>query len=75
MKAEQFQERRLELAGWTVCLSSYLLGGEWRCKADNISPGAALARTKGETRQEAEDRAIARAGTLLARTKRHLNYQ
>ena len=74
MKAEHFQERKVELSDWTVCLSSYLLGREWHCKADNVSPGAALARTtrtKGQTRQEAEDRAIARAGTLLARTKRH----
>ena len=72
MKAEQFQERKLELSGWPVCLSSYLLGREWHCKADNVSPGAALARTKGETREEAEDSAIARAGALLARTKRHV---
>jgi hypothetical protein len=72
MKAEHFQERELEVSGWTVCLSSYLLGREWHCKADNVSPGAVLARTKGQTRQEAEDRAIARAETLLARTKRHV---
>ncbi len=72
MKAEHFQERELELCGWAVCLSSYLLGREWHCKADNVSPGAALARTKGQTRQEAENKAIARAETLLARTKRHV---
>ena len=72
MKAEHFQERKLELSGWAVCLSSYLLGHEWHCKADNVSPGAALARTKGQTRQEAENKAIARAETLLARTKRHV---
>ena len=39
MKAEHFQERELELSGWAVCLSSYLLGREWHCKADNVSPG------------------------------------
>lgn len=72
MKAEHFRERKLDLSGWPVCLSSYLLDREWHCKADNVSPGAALARTKGQTRQEAEDRAIARAETLLARTKRHV---
>jgi hypothetical protein len=71
MKAEHFQERNLELSGWTVRLTSYLLGDEWHCKADNVSPGASLARAKGATRQAAEDRALARAEMLLARTKRH----
>jgi hypothetical protein len=71
MQAEHFEERNLELSGWTVCLTSYLLGHEWHCKADNVSPGASLARTKGLTRQAAEDRAMARAEMLLARTKRH----
>jgi hypothetical protein len=71
MKAEHFQERKLELSGWTVCLTSYLLGHEWHCKADNVSPGASLARSKGLTREAAEHSAIARAEILLARTKRH----
>jgi hypothetical protein len=71
MQAEEFQERKLELAGWPVNLTSYRLDGEWHCKADNVSPGAALARTKGATREEAEQKAIARAEELLKRTKRH----
>jgi hypothetical protein len=70
MKAEEYHERRVEVAGWPVNLASYRLGTEWRCMADNVSPGAALARTKGQTRQEAEDHALARAEELLARTKR-----
>jgi len=71
-KAEEFQERKLTVAGWPVNLSSYRLGGEWHCKADNVSPGASLVRTTGATRQEAEDKALARAEALLARTKRHV---
>jgi len=71
MKAEEYRERSLEVDGWAVNLASYRLGSEWRCKADNVSPGAALARTKGRTRQEAEEQAVARAEELLARTKRH----
>jgi hypothetical protein len=71
MKAEEFQERRLELAGWPVNLSSYRLGEQWFSKADNVSPGAALCRAKGATRQEAEQKAIQRAAELLARTKLH----
>lgn len=68
-KAEEFQERKLSVGGWPVNLASYRLGGEWHCKADNVSPGASLARTKSATRQEAEDKALARAEALLARTK------
>ena len=71
MNAEQYQERKLEVAGWPVNLASYRLGEEWHCKADNVSPGAALARTTGATREEAEEKALKRAEELLSRTKRH----
>lgn len=71
MKAEEFQERRLEVAGWPVNVSSYRLGEVWHSKADNVSPGAGLCRTTGATREEAEKKAIERATELLSRTKRH----
>jgi hypothetical protein len=71
MNAEEFQERRLELAGWPVNVASYRLGEVWHSKADNVSPGAGLCRTTGATRQEAEEKAIRRAEELLSRTKRH----
>ena len=70
MHAEEFQERQLEVAGWPVNLSSYRLGEVYHCKADNVSPGAALARTTGATREEAETKALARAEELLKRTRR-----
>lgn len=71
MKAEEYQERKLELAGWPVNLASYRLGNEWHCKADNVSPGAALCRTTGGTREEAEQKAIQRSQELLGRTQRN----
>ena len=71
MNAEEYQERRVEIAGWPVNLSSYRLGAEWHCKADNVSPGAALARTTGPSREDAESKALQRAEELLNRTKRH----
>jgi len=71
MKAEEFQERRLELAGWPVNVSSYRLGDVWHSKADNVSPGAGLCRTTGTTREEAERKALDRAAELLSKTKRH----
>ncbi len=70
MKVEEYQERKLELAGWPVNLSSYRIGAEWHCKADNVSPGAGLCRTTGATREEAEDKAMKRAEELLSRTRR-----
>jgi hypothetical protein len=50
MKAEEYRERKLEVGGWPVNLTSYRLDKEFHCKADNVSPGAALARTTGATR-------------------------
>jgi hypothetical protein len=70
MKVEEHSERKIDIDGWPVNLTSYRIGETFRCKADNVSPGAALARTTGATRQEAEDKAIARARELLSRTKR-----
>lgn len=69
MKVEEYQERKVELAGWPVNITSYRLGDVFHAKADNVSPGAALARTTGATREEAEKKALDRAEQLLARTR------
>jgi len=71
MKPEQYSERQVEVDGWQVNLTSYKLGEMYHCKADNVSPGAWLARTSGATREEAEQKALDRARTLLSRTRRH----
>ena len=71
MRVEEYGERSLQLAGWDVHLTTYKLGDVYHCKADNVSPGAALARTTGATRDEAESKAIERAEQLLAKTRRH----
>ena len=71
MKSEEYQERKVEVLGWPVNLTSYRLGEVFHCKADNVSPGAALARTTGATREEAEKKALERAGQLLGRTRVH----
>jgi hypothetical protein len=54
-----------------VNVTSYKLGQEWHARADNVSPGAALARTTSASREEAESMVIERARNLLARTRRH----
>jgi hypothetical protein len=69
-RVQEYTERKLDLSGWEVNLTTYKLGEVYHCKADNVSPGAALARTTGATREEAEAKAIERAGQLLSRTRR-----
>lgn len=70
MKVEHYTERKIDIGGWPVNLASYRIGESFHCRADNVSPGAGLARTQGATREEAEEKAIARAKELLGRTKR-----
>jgi len=71
MKPEEYQERQVEVDSWQVTLTSYKLGDVYHCTADNVSPGAWLARTSGATRDEAEQKALERATTLLSHTRRH----
>jgi len=70
MKPEHYSERKVEIDGWPVNVASYQLEGKWHAKADNVSPGAALARIVAATREEAEQKALDRARELLSRTKR-----
>ena len=70
MKAEEHATRTLELGGWKVKLTSYKLGDVYHCTADNVDPGAWIARTQGASREEAENKAIERARELLGRTRR-----
>ena len=71
MKPEEYSERQVAVENWQVNLTSYKLGEVYHCKADNVSPGAWLARTTGATREEAEQKALERARQLLGRTRVH----
>ncbi len=71
MKPTDYSERTVEVEGWQVHLTTYRLGDVFHTKADNVSPGAWLARTTGATEEESEQRALERARQLLARTRRH----
>jgi len=70
MQAEGYVSRTVEWEGWKVRLTSYRIGETYHCTADNVDPGAWIARTQGATREEAEDRALERARELLGRTRR-----
>jgi hypothetical protein len=71
MRAEDYQRRRQELAGFPVGIVSYRLGDRFICEIDNVSPGARVARAEGATREEAERAAIATAERRLGRTRVH----
>jgi len=70
MEAQDYVERKIEIQGWPVNVTSYKLGDLYYCKIDNVSPGAWLARTSAATREEAEQKALERAKELLSRTRR-----
>jgi hypothetical protein len=65
-----FSERQIELNGWPVKLTSYRVGQKFVCQADNVSPGACLARFSAPTLEEAESQAISKARHLLGKTRR-----
>jgi hypothetical protein len=71
MKPEEYAETNIDVEGWPVRLITYRLGDKYHCKADNVSPGANLARITADTKEEAEKKALDRARELLLRTRRH----
>jgi hypothetical protein len=71
MKPEAYEEKQLEVEGWPLRLTSYKLGDVFHCQADNVSPGAWLARASASTREEAERKALEVARKRLSRTRRH----
>jgi hypothetical protein len=71
MRAEAYQRRREELAGWPVGIASYRLGERFVCEIDDAGSGARLARAEGPTRDAAERDAVATAERRLARTRVH----
>ncbi len=70
MKPEEYCERIEDVGGWHVRLTSYKLGDIYHCKADNVSPGAWLARVTAPSRQAAERQALNRAQESLSRINR-----
>jgi hypothetical protein len=68
--SQNFTERQIDVDGWPVRLTSYRVGDQYVCQADNVSPGACLARFAGTSAEEAESQAISKARHLLSKTKR-----
>jgi hypothetical protein len=70
MKPEGYREQIIALNGWQIRLTSYKLGEQFICTADNVSPGSWLARTRAASRREAEQQALDKARKRLAQTHR-----
>ena len=70
MRTEEFQETQVEINGWPVRITKYRVGEKYVCQADNVSPGAVLARFTAATPQEAESQALSKARHLLSKTQR-----
>jgi len=70
MKAEHYTVRELELSGWQVRITSYRIGATWYAKADNVSPGANIARAKAASLEQATERVKEKASECLAATRR-----
>lgn len=68
--SEDFTERQIEVDGWPVRLTSYRIGEKYVCQADNVSPGACLARFAAGNKEDAESQALSKARHLLGKTRR-----
>lgn len=70
-KPEDYSERKTELAGWPVTITTYKLGATYRTTIDNTDPGAWVVKAEGASKQDAESKAITEAEALLEKVKRN----
>ena len=70
MRTDGFTERRLTLEGWPVRIRSFRIGRRWHATADNVSPGATIAKSRADSRAVAEAAVTETARRRLARTRR-----
>ena len=61
----EYHERVETVPPFKARLTSYKLNNEYHCSADNVDPGAVIVRTTGQTREEAELKALMRAKERL----------
>jgi len=69
LKPEEYQTRAESAGPWKLNVISYKLGDKYLCTVDNVSPGATLARAEGETREQAELKALQKAREMIERTR------
>ena len=70
MKPEEFSDRKTELAGWPVNIVTYRLGSTYYTTIENNDPGAWVVKAEGQSKEEAEAKALKEAEALLAKVKK-----
>jgi hypothetical protein len=60
-----YQERRESVPPFQMHITSYKLHEIYYCWVDDVDPGAVIARSKGDTRQDAEEKAVKKAKERL----------
>lgn len=70
MKAEHYSVHTERVSGWPVRITTYRIGPLWYAKADNVSPGANIARARAKTREEVLEAVASKARARLAATVR-----
>jgi hypothetical protein len=67
---QEYSERIVDVGDWQVRITSFRLGDEYVAKADNVSPGAWLARAAAGTKERAEAEVLQHATARLEKTRR-----
>ncbi|MCM8812111.1 MAG: hypothetical protein NC910_03560 [Candidatus Omnitrophica bacterium] len=70
MQAQEYHERKEQLAGWPVKIVSYRLGSTYYVSVHNEEPGAWIVKCEGQTLADAESKARRQAEEALAKVKR-----
>jgi hypothetical protein len=68
MKADSpndYNERWESVPPFQMHITSYRLGDTYYCSVDDVDPGAVISRSRGSTRKDAEQQAVARAKERL----------
>jgi hypothetical protein len=60
-----YQERRESVPPFQIHITSYKLHEIYYCWVDDVDPGAVIARSKGDTREDAEQKAVKKAKERL----------
>lgn len=71
LKANYFHIETQEISGLKVNVTSYKIGDRFFCHIANVDPGATIARTDGETEEEAVQAAFAKAMRRLTSRTSH----
>jgi hypothetical protein len=69
LSAQEYQREHRDVLGWSVNVTSYKIGDRFYCHIDNIDPGATIARTDAQTRDEAITKALETARERLSSTR------